>query len=182
MNYKLPKMQKVVEANTYIIKKDTMAILPWYTKNADPYSYVLERFEVKNIAQKPRTITERSCEYYGSDFSGRVKAAAKILKGKRMLPMLISESNKICMVPLGSPTKPECIWLSLQHVVATIAKGAQTIVIFSNNQKLELDIEKDLLEAKLNKAARLMHTYQLRQERINNYYKGQFLAEEESLY
>lgn len=182
MNYKLMKLKEVVEKNTYIIKEDTMAILPWYTKDAELRSHVLERFQIKNVAQKPLTIVKGSCNYYASDLSGRLKAASTILKGKRMLPVLISESNRICMVPLGSPSKPECIWLSFRHVVDIIPNGTQSIVIFSNNQRLELDITRDLLEAKLDKAARLLHTYQIRQENVTDHNKMQMLAEEASLY
>ncbi|MBZ5753677.1 MULTISPECIES: competence protein ComK [Metabacillus] len=182
MNYKLMKLKEVVEKNTYIIKEDTMAILPWYTNDAELRSHVLERFQIKNVAQKPLTIVKGSCHYYASDLSGRLKAASTILKGKRMLPVLISESNRICMVPLGSPSKPECIWLSFRHVVDIIPNGTQSIVIFSNNQRLELDITRDLLEAKLDKAARLLHTYQIRQENVTDHNKMQILAEEASLY
>ena len=182
MTSKHMNMQKVVDVNTYIIMEDTMAIIPKYTKNAELHSYVLEKYQVKNVSQKPLTIVKRSCDYYASDLSGRLKAASTILKGKRMLPVLISESNRICMVPLCSPHRPECIWLSLRHVVDIIPNGNQSIVIFSNYQRLELDIARDVLETKLDKAARLMHTYQIRQEKVTDHYKMNYIAEEVSLY
>jgi competence protein ComK len=182
MNHNQKKKFRVVEENTHIIMENTMAIIPWYTKNAELHSTVLEQYQVKNIAQKPLTIVERSCDYYASDLSGRLKAAATILKGKRMLPVVISETNRICMVPLCSPYRPECIWLSFRHVVDIIPNGAKSIVIFSNYQRLEVDMTRDLLETKMDKAARLMHTYQIRQENVTDHYKRQFLAEEANLY
>lgn len=176
------KFQQAVEEKSHIIMEDTMVMIPWYTNNAELYSTVLEQYQVKNVRQSPLTIVEKSCEYFGSDLPGRIKSASTILKGQRMLPILISEINKVCMVPLCSPFKPECIWLNYKHVLDIIPRRKQSIVILSNYQKLELDITRDALESKLNKAARLLSTYDIRQEQVTDLYRMHVIAEEASLY
>lgn len=166
----------------YIIMEDTMAILPCFTSTGHLNSTVLEEYQEIHVETDPFALVDGSCDYYGSDLAGRLKSAQTILKGKRMLPALISERNKVCMVPSCSPYSPECIWLSYKHILEVVKIGNQSIVLFTNYQKLELDITRGTLDTKLDMAARLISTHDIRQSRISDLYKKQAVAETPCFY
>jgi competence protein ComK len=175
-------IQKEMKEKPYIIKENTMIILPWYSMHAYLKSTVLEEYQEIDANESPLTLVENSCDYYGSDLKGRLQSASTILKGQRMLPVLISETNRICMVPTCSPYKPECVWLSYKHVKDIIPKEERAIVILSNYQTVELDITRDALETRLLRAARVVSTHGYRQEQMTDPYKMQIVAEEANLY
>jgi competence protein ComK len=175
-------IQKVVKEVPYIINESTMIILPWYSKHAYLNSTILELYQEVDVNAGSLAIVDQSCIYYGSDLKGRLHHASMILKGQRMLPVLISESNRICMVPTCSPYKPECVWLSYKHVKDIVPKENRTVVILSNNQHVELDITRDALETRLSRAARVVSTQGYRQEQMTDLYKMQVVAEEANLY
>jgi competence protein ComK len=182
MNKMQYNIQKGIKEKPYIINENTMIILPWYSKHAYLKSTVLEEYQEIDANESPLTLIEKSCDYYASDLNGRLQSASTIFKGQRMLPVLISETNRICMVPTCSPYKPECVWLSYKHVKDIIPKEARAIVILSNYQKVELDITRDALETRLLRAARVVSTHVYRQEQMTDLYKMQVVAEEASLY
>lgn len=161
-----------------IITEDTMAIFPKYTDTGHLHSIVLGQYQVKYVTKRPTSIVHDSCMYFGSDLNGRMNSAKSVLKRQRMLPILISESFKYCMVPLSSPKNPECIWLAYKHVLDVVPKENHSIVIFSNQKKVELKISRKTLEEKLNKGARLMNTYLFRQEKITDLYRLNMIAED----
>ncbi|MBO1511878.1 competence protein ComK [Metabacillus bambusae] len=182
MNNNQNKSHQVKEEKLHIINENTMALIPKYTKLAELHSTVFEKYKVENVSRSPLDIVEDSCDYYGSDLSGRINSAQKILKGQRMLPVIISEVNKYCMVPLCSPKNTNCIWLAYKHVIDIVPKGNHSIIIFSNQKKLKLEINRVVLEDKLNKGARLISTYDIRQEQATDLYKMNVVAEKASLY
>lgn len=179
INYNI---QTEIKERPYIINESTMIILPWYSKHAYLNSTILEEFQEIDTGESPLTLLEHSCDYYGSDLNGRLRSASMILTGQRMLPVLVSETNRICMVPTCSPYNPECVWLSYKHVKDIVPKEARSVVVFSNYQMVELDITRDTLETKLSKASRVITTHDYRQEQMMDHYRRQFVAEEASLY
>jgi competence transcription factor ComK len=86
------------------------------------------------------------------------------------------------MVPLCSPKNTNCIWLAYKHVIDIVPKRNRSIVIFPNQQMLELEINRVVLDDKLNKCARLISTYDIRQEQVTDLYKSHVVAEEANLY
>ncbi|UGB30653.1 competence protein ComK [Metabacillus sp. B2-18] len=168
--------------DTYIIYENTMAILPIYTETADLHSLVIERYRVVRVPRSPKKIIEESCDYYGCSMSGRKQSALTILKGKKMIPILISRMDSLCMVPLCSPESPNCIWVANQHVLKISVVQNKTIIHLNNHKKIKVELSRMALEAKLGTAALLVNTYELRKKEMADLTKKDMVAEEGKVY
>lgn len=167
----------------YIIHEHTMCILPYYTVNGELYSLVLERYRAVKVAMKPLRIIDESCMFYGSSRKGRTESAHSILSGKKMLPVMISLTHKLCMIPTCSPLKSSCVWLAYQHVMKTFenSKG-QAQVLFTNHNRMNITITKKTLLTKLDIAGRLISTYDFRYNNINDLSEKNTIAEDYEAY
>jgi len=167
----------------YIIHEHTMGILPYYTVNGELYSLVLEKYRVIKVAMKPLRIIDESCMFYGSSRKGRTESAHSILSGKKMLPVMISLTHKLCMIPICSPLKSNCVWLAYQHVMKTFdnSKG-QAQVLFTNYNRMNINITKKTLLTKLDIAGRLISTYDFRYNHLNGHSEKNMIAEDVEAY
>lgn len=156
----------------------TMALIPQYTNTGHLHCTVVGMFGENTVEENPLNVLNESCEYYGSSFDGRLKAAQQILEGKKNLPIMVSITLEYCMIPLASPMKKDTAWVSYRHIERIIPKGPNSIIIFSNHIKLEVNITKDVLEDRMNKAARLISTYHFRQKRMKDNRDGDMIAED----
>lgn len=117
----------------YEITTGTLAIFPSDTKN----SVVMEKEEEFFISKSPKKLIEYSCEYFGSSFEGRSKGSINILNGaSHKLPIIIEETNNIIFFPTLSPSREECIWLSLNHIFKFKENANQETEITFDNGKI----------------------------------------------
>ncbi|MDQ0227204.1 competence protein ComK [Metabacillus niabensis] len=166
----------------YIIHENTMLITPFYTEQAYLHSHVMEVYQEIQVKENPRKIVMNSLEYFGADLPGRNQSAGGILRNQRLLPVLISERSKMCMIPTCSPTKSENCWISYRHVRSIDPKGNRSIVTLENHKRVELNITRDTLERRIEKAARLVDTYEIRYQKITDLYRSQIIAESQTIY
>ncbi|MBD1383114.1 competence protein ComK [Metabacillus arenae] len=170
------------EKSTYTIWGETMAIIPIYSEYGELHSIVIEIYRIIKVKISPKQIIEESCDYYGCTMSGCLESAQNILKGKKMLPVLISKVDKLCMIPIISADNPDNVWLSYKHIFDVIADGKNSTAVLSNYKKVKLEISKETLNTKIEKAGHLICTYDLRSERLKETYKQHLIAEQETIY
>ena len=168
--------------NEEIITESTMALIPHYTNTGHLHCTLLETFGETKIEESTYFVLNESCVYYGGSFDGSLKSAQRILKRQKNLPIMVSIPLQYCMIPLGSPMKNDTAWVAYQHIDDIDSKGPNSIIIFHNQVKLEVNISKDVLEHRINKAARLIITYQLRQKMNKNKRNGNMIAEDPEEY
>lgn len=135
----------------YEINEDTMAIIPlsYYE------TLIKETNREFKIAKNTYKVMEESCEYYGSTYSGRVKAAKKILDCSYKLPLIIEESENIVFFPTKSATDENCSWLNANHIKKIVKVGNKSEVIFNNDQKIIIDVSRLSLNNQVSRAFRL---------------------------
>lgn len=168
--------------NQKIITESTMAIIPHYTNTGHLHSTLLETFGETQIEESTYCLLNDSCVYYGGSFDGSLESARSILKGQKNLPIMVSIPLKYCMIPLGSPMKKDTAWVAYQHINDIDSNGPNSIIIFHNQVKLEVNISKDVLERRREKAAHLIITYQFRQKMIKNKKGWNMIAENREEY
>lgn len=166
----------------YIINEHTMAILPFYSETGELHSKVIEKYKVLIVTKSPKVITNDSCMFYGSDMLGRRKSASSILIAKKMLPIMISETHKLCMVPLSSPNQPKCVWVAYQHALDLSSEKDQTFILFPNQKKVKVGVTRKTLSRKFDIAGRLVSTYDIRRQRISTLNQKETVAEEPEIY
>lgn len=135
----------------YEINEETIAIIPIDSSNTK----VIELTKEYVIPQGTFEILEENCEYYGSTYDGRIKAAQKILNFSYKLPLLIEESEKIIFFPTKSSSSNECCWINHNFVKKREKCGKNTRVLFQNGKEEEFNISKLSFENQLLRAGML---------------------------
>jgi competence protein ComK len=158
-----PTTDRVKVLVDYEINKYTMLIMAEYTVDHAVISKVFETEEVFYVLLKPMEIIERSCAYFGSSYKGRKEGTKRMISISHKAPIAISATNQIFVFPTTSSKKNECTWISHQHV--NHFRGGRfnrTIVRFSNELEIELDISKGSFENQLYRTAHLRAIFEER--------------------
>ena len=135
----------------YEINDETMAIIPIDLSNTK----IIELTKEYYISQSAFEILEENCEYYGSTYEGRIKAAQKILDFSYKIPLLIEETEKIIFFPTKSSTSIDCCWINHNYVAKREKCGKNTKVLFKNGVEKEFNISKLSFENQLLRAGML---------------------------
>lgn len=146
----------------YEINDETIAIIPINSSKTK----VIELTKEYVIPQSTFEIMEENCEYYGSTYDGRIKAAQKILNFSYKLPLLVEESEKIIFFPTKSSSSKDCCWINHNFVKKREKSGKNTKVLFKNGKEEEFNISKLSFENQLLRAGMLdaMITKRLKQK------------------
>lgn len=135
----------------YEINDETMAIIPITSSKTK----VIEKTKEYVIPQATFEILEENCEYYGSTYDGRIKAAQKILNFSYKIPLLIEESEKIIFFPTKASSSKDCCWINHNYVKLREKNGKNTKITFENGVEIELKISKLSFENQLLRAGML---------------------------
>lgn len=135
----------------YEINEDTLAVL----YNGYDKTKVIEINNEYEFDSKAYKIMEYNCEYYGSTYVGRIKAAKKILNCSYKLPVLVEESNSLIFFPTKSSLSEECSWINHGAIRSYKKKGGNIEIEFINNKKLLVDMSKLSLENQISRSSRL---------------------------
>ncbi|MBQ6497627.1 MAG: competence protein ComK [Bacilli bacterium] len=136
----------------YEINRGTLAIVP----QEDERSLVYEDNESYVVDQKPFSIMEESCKYFGSTYEGRKNGARNILGAEYKVPIVIEDSNNLIVFPTTSPQSEDCVWISLKRVKRIEKMDYNnTKVIFDNDKEIIVNCSYYTIENQLSRASRL---------------------------
>ena len=136
----------------YEINRGTLAIVP----QEDERSLVYEDNESYVVDQKPFSIMEESCKYFGSTYEGRKNGARNILGAEYKVPIVIEDSNNLIVFPTTSPQSDDCVWISLKRVKRIEKMDYNnTKVIFDNDKEIIVNCSYYTIENQLSRASRL---------------------------
>ena len=136
----------------YEINRGTLAIVP----QEDERSLIYEDNESYVVDQKPFSIMEESCKYFGSTYEGRKNGARNILGAEYKVPIVIEDSNNLIVFPTTSPKAEDCAWICLNRV-KNIKKvdSFNTKITFDNDRELIVPCSYRSIENQLSRASRL---------------------------
>lgn len=99
---------------------------------------------------KPLDVIKRSCDYFGCDYESRKRGTRQLVGYNRKIPIAIEPANHIFFFPTTSPSRPECIWISHDHVekYRRIAPQ-QTLITFQNKQTHILPVSFSTIEGQM---------------------------------
>lgn len=118
----------------------TMAILP-IEYGGKLYSKVYQLDEELYSPFKPMEIIKRSCKLYGSSYTGRKDGSRHLIGITHKIPIIIDSTNLMYFFPTTSPNKPQCAWVSHEHVKDyKKMDSTHTIVTFRNNKSIVISI------------------------------------------
>lgn len=139
----------------YEVNPYTMFIKP-VIYGSKVYSQIYELEDEYLSPFKPLDIIKKSCEYFSSSFEGRKEGTKQLIGVTHKVPIVIDPTNFIYFFPTTSPTRPECIWISHEHILNHHpVDSRQTMVIFQNKQSFTLPISASSFENQMLRTALL---------------------------
>lgn len=158
--------------NKYEINPLTMAIFP-INYGSKVYSKILEFDDEYISPSTPLQIIKEACGYFGVPYKGRKDGTKQMIGASRKIPIAISPTNSMYFFPTTSPDRPECIWVNYQHVNNYVKSSKDaTLVLFSNNQSLEVPISRGSFNNQMAQTDTLRRTYSQRIEAMNLVYQN----------
>jgi competence protein ComK len=145
----------------YEINMHTMALVPAFdvvysTKVID--AVLGEVFVKEAISQ----LLQTACLEGGASLDGRKKYTEYQLGISQKLPLAVDPFENIFAFPTMSAKQPNCVWIFVNHIHKTDAKGKLAIVTFRNGYVLELDISHLILQRQIQRVAMLYHYFSLK--------------------
>ena len=115
---------------------------------------------LENMSQ----IIFNSCEFYGSNYIGRLYFSRSILNLKIKLPIIIEDNKKIIFFPTRAINNNECIWISYNNLKKIMKTQDGSIVYFSNDKNFKIKISSDILDRQFFNCLKLEKLLKSRQE------------------
>ena len=143
----------------YEITYDTQVILPISNEK----SKIIEEQDEYYIDNKPLSILEHSCEYFGSSYEGRKEGTKKLLGITHKSPVIVEETRKIIFFPTISPESDNCSWINLDKIEKYYKiNHKKSAVVFKNGDIQEFDISIGSLTNQILRATRLKYVLEER--------------------
>ncbi|MET3696328.1 competence protein ComK [Bacillus oleivorans] len=140
----------------YEIRPDTMAIIP-HTYGSKTFSMVKETTDSFIVPKKPLEIIKESCGYFGSSYPGRKEGTKQLMSITHKAPVAIDPYHFIYFFPTHSPSREQCSWISLLHVLHfSETNQNDTDVKFVNNEVVTIPTSIDAFRSQLFRTSFLM--------------------------
>lgn len=125
----------------YELNPLTMLIEPFEHENKI-YSKITE-FEKGELYSplKPTDLLKKGCEYNFTEFNTCKKTTQRLVNTSHKTPIAVDPYNSVYMIPTVSPSHPDCIWISLFHILEHAPNDAySTMVRFRDKHTIILPI------------------------------------------
>lgn len=146
----------------YKINESTLALVPIDENRTKVY----ESDNIIVIPQNSKKIIEENCRYYGSSFEGRKQGTTELIGVTHKSPIIIEDSHEIIFFPTTSPRGKNCCWLSLNNIDCNRAFDGDTLIRFSNNLTLRMEVSNKIINNQILRATRLGSVHQRRKKEI----------------
>lgn len=137
--------------NSYEINNSTCAILP----KDNEESYIIELENNYTVEKTPTKIVNDSCKSFGSSLIGRQEGTKKLLNISYKAPIIVCEASELIFFPTSSPRFKDCCWISLNNIKNYKKENNHTIIEFTNDKKIKLEVSFYTLENQIFKATML---------------------------
>ena len=137
--------------NYYEINDETMAVIPI----GENETRVVELNREYVVKKKAYCIMDESCQFYGSTYKGRLKAAKSILNCSYKLPILIEESTFLIFFPIKSSLEEDCVWINLSKIKEVKKVNSKTNIIFENGKNITVNTSKISIDNQIYRSSRL---------------------------
>ncbi|WP_160725035.1 competence protein ComK [Bacillus sp. USDA818B3_A] len=139
----------------YLVDPNVVLITGEY----DPYGKLCARVMIGRktilVNQSPLQLLDSTLKYISFTLKGALAGAKNILGNQYMCPIIVNPFQGICLFPIRSPKKEDCIWFNPDHIVKTKAKGSKTVVNLSNGLSMIVDLKLHTFNSKMQTAIQL---------------------------
>lgn len=125
----------------YLIDRNISMMLGEYNQYGRLCSRVLIGNESVLVERTPLQLMDDTLRYISFNLNGAYIGARGILGDRRMCPVIVNPYQDVCLFPIKSTLKDDCIWFNPQHIVKTKRLGNKTEVELSNGISIIVDLK-----------------------------------------
>ena len=98
-------------------------------------------------------LLDDNCKNYGSSLKGRREGSEALTGIKYKVPIILSEYNKIVLFPTSSTRNVDCNWISLNNIKSYHKNGKNTVIVFNDDFRYEINVSYYVIENQIMKSA-----------------------------
>ncbi|MDN7244651.1 competence protein ComK [Planococcus shenhongbingii] len=152
----------------YVITAETTIVLPNYNENGFLHALIGNGEGFTEVELSPYELIDINLRYRGSSLRGAMDGAEILVRGT-MNPIVLDQEEILIFFPSSSPTRKECVWFGLRHIVGSVAIDKKlTQVNLSNGSAVSVNVSKRTFDKKLTKAYELQYKIQERKKNFEN--------------
>ncbi|GHH98633.1 hypothetical protein AM1BK_21760 [Neobacillus kokaensis] len=140
----------------YMIDKTMILMTGEYDRYGKLCARVMDGTAAFLVDRTPLQLLDDSLIAIGFDLRGAMNSSKRILGKKIKCPVIVNPYLGICLFPLKSPHKADCIWFNPKHIMKTTAAGSKTKVELSNGYYIMVDLKLYYFNDKIQTARQLM--------------------------
>lgn len=148
----------------YIVTKEMSWMAGVYDKNARLLTRVLDNDEDFLVNMTPVEILDETLNFYGFDLRGALNGAKKVHGNVKMSPFIVIPSHAVCLFPTKSPSRHDCIFINVQHILNTLPRDRSTKIQFISGRSLIIPSRYGQFIQKKDKAEQLQRIIAARNE------------------
>lgn len=139
----------------YLIDRNIIMMVGEYDANGRLCSRVMIGSESILVERTPLQLMDDTLKYISFNLSGAYKGAKDILGDIRLCPVIVNPYQDVCLFPIISTQKDDCLWFNPQHIVKTKRIGYKTEVELSNGISIMVDLRIHSFNSKMQTALQL---------------------------
>lgn len=148
--------------DSYLITSSTL-MLKYINENK---TRVYEKNKDFIVSENISEIIFNSCEFYGSNYVGRLCFSKSILNLKIKVPIVIEDNKKIIFFPTRAIYNKECIWISYNNLEKVEKDVDDSLVHFYNGKSYKIMISSDIINRQFYNCLKLEKLLKIRQENV----------------
>lgn len=135
------------------INKETVYFYGEYDQSGKLCTKVIRGYKSFWFQESSLKYIDGTLKQLGFSLKGAWDGSKDRLGNKKMLPIVINAYAGIYFIPLKSPSKPDCVWLSLLHINHSKALNRyQTMVYLSYGHTIIVDMKESNFRRRVNRA------------------------------
>ena len=138
----------------YEINMDTLAIIPINSSETK----IIEKENEYIVSQSSLKIIDDGCRFFGSSYVGRSEGTKSLIGVNYKAPIIVEETTPMIFFQTLSPRLDACSWISFKDVEKCIKNAENTIILFKNGIKVELNTSYKIMQNQILRSSYLNST------------------------
>lgn len=152
-------MGDIFIVESHIVNRNTILVMGEYALLGRPCTRIMEGNRSFLVDKAPLIVIDKSIQHIGFSLKGAIESSKAELGKTSMVPIMINPAQNVCLFPIISPYKHECIWFNPLHIIDAKPNGNKTDVYLSNGCVITVDMRLSTFISKWHRAKQLCDTF-----------------------
>lgn len=158
-------MGDIFIVESHIVNRNTIFLMGEYALLGKPCTRIVEGNLSFLVNQRPLEVIDESIKHIGYNLKGAIEGSKAKLGKTSMVSIMINPAQNVCIFPVISRYRHECIWFNPMQINETKANGKKTDVYLSNGCVITVNMRVSTFNTKWHDAKRLCESFSERAQK-----------------